>query len=107
MRRIVSASVAVLLFLGLTPLAGFAASIVPKPTITANPSIIFVQGWWEREHREQRARQGYWRLPPQEIDDYHRLQQEINQLRQQRREIDERISRAEFEQHQMLGFQAR
>ena len=106
MRRIVSASVAVL-FLGLTPLAGFAASIVPKPMITANPSITFVQGWWEREHREQRARQGYWRLPPQELDDYHRLQQEINQLRQQRREIDERIRRAEYEQHRMLGFQAR
>jgi hypothetical protein len=106
MRRLVSASVAVL-FLGLAPLTGVAASIVPRPVITANPSITFVQGWWELEHREQRARQGYWRLPPPEIDQYHRLQQEINQLRQQRREIDERISRAEYEQHQMLGFKAR
>ena len=106
MRRIVSASVAVL-FLGLTPLVGFAASIVPRPMIAANPSITFVQGWWERERREQRARQGYWRLPPPELDGYDRLQQEINQLQQQRREIDERIRRAEYEQHRMLGFQAR
>lgn len=106
MRRFVSASVAVV-FLGLTPLAGSAAAIVPRPIVTANPSITLVQGWWEREHREQRARQGYWRLPPPELDNYHRLQLEITQLQQQRREIDERIRRIEFEQHRMLGFQAR
>lgn len=106
MRRIISASVAVL-FLGVAPLAGFAASIVPKPIVTTHPAITLVQGWWELEHRQQRARQGYWRLPPPELDQYHRLQQEINQLRQQRREIDERIRRAEQEQRRMLGFQAR
>ena len=106
MRRFVSAAVAVLL-LGLTPAAGFAASIAPKPMTTANPSITYVQGWWEREHREQRAREGYWRLPPQELDRYHRLQIEINELQERRREIDERLRRAEYEQHRMLGFEAR
>ena len=106
MRRIVCASVAVV-FLGLTPLAGSAAAIVPPPMVTANPSITLVQGWWEREHRVRRARDGYWRLPQPELDHYHRLQLEITQLQQQRREIDERIRRAEIEQRRMLGFQAR
>jgi hypothetical protein len=106
MRRFVSASAAVLLF-GLTPVAGFAAAVAPKPMITANPSVTLVQGWWEHEHREQRARDGYWRLPPPELDRYNHLQSEINQLQEQRREIDERLSRALEEQHRMLGFGTR
>lgn len=104
MRRIVFASVAVL---GLIPVAGFAASTVPKPMVTANPSVTLVQGWWEHEHMERRAREGYWRLPPPELDHYNRLQIEINELQEQRREIDERISRAVREQHRILGFDGR
>src|ERR1700676_1223242 len=103
MRRIVSASAMVFLF-GLAPVAGVAASIAPKPMITANPSVTFVQGWWEHEHWEQRAREGYWRLPPPAFDRYNRLQYEINQLQEQRREIDERLRHAVEEQQQMLGF---
>lgn len=53
----VFASAAVLV-LGLIPAAGFAASTVPKPTTTDNPSVILVQGWWEHEHMERRARDG-------------------------------------------------
>ena len=102
MRRFVYASAAVLV-LGLIPAAGFAASTVPKPT-NDNPSVTLVQGWWEHEHMERRAREGYWRLPPPELDHYNRLQIEINQLQEQRREIDERLRRAEREQHRMLGF---
>jgi hypothetical protein len=103
MRRFVFASAA-LLVLGLIPAAGFAASTVPKPTANNNPSVTLVQGWWEHEHMERRAREGYWRLPPPELDRYNRLQIEINQLQEQRREIDERLRRAEREQHRMLGF---
>ena len=103
MRRFVFASAAVLA-LGLTPIAGFAASRAPKPMVAANPSVILAQGWWEHEHMERRAREGYWRLPPPELDRYNRLQVEINQLQEQRREIDERLRRAEREQHRMLGF---
>src|SRR6266853_3744542 len=104
MRRIVFASAAALL-LGLAPSTGFAASIVARPIVTANPSLTFVQGWWEREHEDQRARQGYWGLPVGPLERYNRLQFEINQLLRQRREIDERISRAEQEQHRLLGFE--
>ena len=106
MRRFVSASAAVL-FLGLTSVASLAASIPPQPVNTSNPYVTLVQGWWEHEHREQRAREGYWRLPPPDFDRYNRLQYEIDQLREQRREIDERIRRAEYEQHRMLGFEIR
>ena len=106
MRPFVSASAAVLL-LGLSPITGFASSIALKPMVGANPPITFVQGWWEYEHREERAREGYWRLPPPDFDRYNRLQYEINQLREQRREIDERLRRAEYEQHRMLGFEGR
>jgi hypothetical protein len=106
MRRIVCGSVAVAL-LGLTPVASFAGAIAPKPMITGNPSVTLVQGWWEHEHRERRAREGYWRLPPPQLDRYNQLQSEISQLQQQRREIDERLSRALQEQHRMLGFEPR
>jgi hypothetical protein len=103
MRHFAYASAAVLV-LSLIPAAGFAASTVPRQATTANPSVILAQGWWEHEHMERRAREGYWRLPPPELDRYNRLQIEINQLQEQRREIDERLRRAEREQHRMLGF---
>src|SRR5580692_11445338 len=49
MRRIVSVSAVVLLF-GLTPVVGMAAAVVQRPFVTPNPSITFVDGWWEQEH---------------------------------------------------------
>ena len=104
MRRFVSASAALLLF-ALTPLTGFGAPIATRATATTNPSIILAQGWWERENTEQRARQGYWGLQSLELRRYNRLQYEINQLQQQRRVIDERISRLEQEQHRILRFE--
>jgi hypothetical protein len=103
MRRIVSVSVIVLLS-GVFATAGYAAPVVSNRADAGNPSITFVQGWWEREHLEQRARQGYWRLPPPDYDRYNRLQTEINELQAQRRELDERHNRALQEQHQLLGF---
>jgi hypothetical protein len=105
-RRLALVSVSVLLS-GLSPLVGHAASQPPKQIAIANPSVTLVQGWWEREHREERARQGYWRLPPEEREHYNRLQGEISQLQRQRHEIDERLNRAEEEQRRILGFERR
>ena len=102
MRRILVMTFTALLF-GLTPFASFAASISARPTATNNPSIVLVDGWWEQEHREQPARDGYFRLPPQRMSEYNRLQAEINQLQRQRTEIDLRLSRALRAQHEMLG----
>ncbi len=106
MRRIVLSSLAALL-LGLAPHAGFAASLVPPPAPAHDPSITLVDGWWEHEHREDEARDHYWRLPPQAAMRYNRLQAEINQLQAQRAAIDERIARDLREQHEILGFRDR
>jgi hypothetical protein len=63
------------------------------------------EGWWEREHRVEQAREHYWHLSPRERDRYNDLQAEINELRQRREEIEERLHRAEREQHRILGFE--
>ncbi len=102
MRPILLTTFAALLF-GVTPFASFAASVGARPTATANPSIVLVDGWWEQEHREQPARDGYFRLPPRRVAEYNRLQAEINQLQRQRTEIDLRLARALRAQHEMLG----
>ena len=82
-----------------------AGPVVPNHAVAANPAVTLVDGWWERDHEEQRARQNYWNLPPWQVQRYNRLQYEINQLQQQRREIDERIARAVQQQRRLLGFQ--
>jgi hypothetical protein len=104
MRRIFSASVVVLLF-GLTPGTGTAASIVQRPVVTANPAVAFVDGWWEQEHREQDARERYWRLPPKKLNQYHRLQSDYLRREQQRRRIEDENRRVIQEQHRLLGFE--
>jgi hypothetical protein len=104
MRRIFSASVVALLF-GLAPGTGTAASIVQRPVVTANPAVTFVDGWWEQEHREKDARERYWRLPPQQLNRYHRLQADSDRREQQRHRIDDENSRARQEQHRLLGFE--
>jgi hypothetical protein len=104
MSRTFSASVVVLLF-GLAPVTGMAAPIVQRPVVTANPAVTFVDGWWEQEHREQDARERYWRLPPERLDRYHRLQADTDRREQQRRKIDEDNGRARQEQHRLLGFE--
>jgi hypothetical protein len=103
MLRIFSVSIVALLF-GLTPGPGTAASM-QKPVVTANPAVTFVDGWWEQEHREKDARDRYWRLPPQQLNRYHRLQADSDRREQQRRRIDGENSRARQEQHRLLGFE--
>ena len=104
MHRILFAPAAVLL-LGLTPLTGMAASIGERPVVAANPSITFVDGWWEQEHHDKDAPQKYWGLQPQQRARYDSLQAEQARREQQRRKIDEANARAQKEQHQLLGFQ--
>ena len=109
MRRVLLFS-GVALLLGLGPVTGHAASAVPQPPVAGNPAISLAQGWqgwWEREHEEDRARRGYWALRGPQLERYNRLQIEVNRLRQQRNEIDERIARAEREQRRILGFAGR
>jgi hypothetical protein len=103
MRHLLSASAIALLF-GLTPVTGMAASMVQRPVATTNPSITLVDGWWEQEHREQDARERYWRLPPPKLDRYHRLQADNDRREQQRRRIEDQNRRAIQEQHRLLGF---
>ena len=102
MRRLISA-IAFVVLTGVCATAGYAAPAVSNHAITGNLTITLVQGWWEHEHLEQRAREGYWRLPPPDFDRYNRLQAEINELQAQRRELDDRLSRALQEQHELLG----
>jgi len=104
MRRIVFATVALAL-LGLTPVAGTAAPMVPETTTAGRPSITLVEGWWEQQHREEEYRDRYWRLPPRERDRYNRLQYQINQLQQQRQQIDAQLNRAQQDQYRLLGYQ--
>jgi hypothetical protein len=103
MRGIFSASVGVLLF-GLTPGTGTTAAM-QGPVVIANPAVVFVDGWWEQEHREKDARERYWRLPPEQLNRYHRLQADSDRREQQRRRIDDQNSRARQEQHRLLGFE--
>lgn len=98
---------AVALLLGLAPVIGHTEPIASKPNGAANPSLILTQGWWEQENRWRSARERYWRLPPPALDRYNQLQYEINELMERRREIDERLSHAQREQHRILGFEGR
>ncbi len=100
MNRIVPAAFAAA-FLGLMPAAGSAAPLVLVQG--QGPG----QGWWEQEHQEQPSRERYWRLPRPQAERYNRLQLEINQLLQQRQNIDQRIADAQREQHRLLGFPPR
>ena len=105
MRLVAFASLACVLII---PVLGHAAPTTSK-AITAGKPIILVQGpweggWWERQHRERLARERYWHLPPPELDRYNQLQAEINELRERRRAIDERIRDVEREQHEILSF---
>jgi hypothetical protein len=103
MRRIFSVSLVVLLF-GLTPGTGTAASM-QRPGVNTTPAVTFVDGWWEQEHRQQDARDRYWRLPPPQLNRYHRLQADSDRRDQQRRRIDDENTRARQEQHRLLGFE--
>ena len=71
--------------------------------VAPHPRAILVEGWWEREHEYERARRRYMGLPPDAIERYNELQADINWLRAQRHEIDERIARKIAEQHHILG----
>jgi len=105
MRRLAIASAAVLLS-GIA--AAQAAPPLPPPTgAAANPALLPVQGWWERDNQTDRAREGYWRLPPPARQRYNSLQNDIKRLTQQRQDIDNRIERAEREQRRILGFAGR
>jgi len=103
MRCIVLVS-ALLLLWSVLSIAGYAEPRPPVPVVAERSGVTLVQGWWEEEHRDEYARERYWRLPSPALDRYNRLQYEINQLFAQRREIDERIHRAQEEQRRMLGF---
>jgi hypothetical protein len=105
MYRILSASAALLVF-GLMPVSSMATSTIQRPAVTAHPLVTLVAGWWEQEHREQDARERYWRLPPQQLGQYNRLQAEQNQRAAQRRKFNEEDNRARQEQHRLLGFDA-
>jgi hypothetical protein len=96
MNRIVTAAIAAA-FLGVTPVAGSALAQGQAPG----------QGWWEQENLPQPPRERYWKLPRPQIQRYNRLQLEINQLVQQRQNIDQRIADAQREQHRLLGFPPR
>src|SRR5262249_10563775 len=80
-----------------------AAPISPNSPVLPHPFLLPAEGWWEREHREERARQAYLKLSPNEIHRYNRLQHELNRLVRDRHELDERIRRIEDEQHDILG----
>ena len=89
------------------PVNGIAAAIMPRPAAATAPSIAFVEGWWEQEHREQEARERYWHLPRQQLDRYNRLQAEQDRRAAQRRKFDDADNRARQEQHRMLGYENR
>ena len=94
MHRIFSGSIAMLL-LSLAPHASLATPSAPKPLVDA--PLTFVEGWWEREHRDD-ARDRYWKLPAEKRRQYDRLQTRTKQHDNQRR------SRAIQEQHRLLGY---
>ena len=96
MPRIFVGSV-VILVLGLAPHAGSAMPATAKPTVTTEAPFILVEGWWEREHRED-ARDRYWRLTPEKRKQYDRLQADT------KRRDEERRNRAVQEQHRLLGY---
>ena len=96
MHRIFAGSIAVLL-LSIAPHASPATPSAPKPLMTADAPVIFVEGWWEREHRDD-ARDRYWKLSRDKRRQYDRLQAQTKQRDEQRR------SHAIEEQHRLLGY---
>ena len=91
------AGLVVILVLSLAPHAGAAMPAAAKPTVAAEAPLILVEGWWEREHRDD-ARDRYWRLTPEKRRQYDRLQADT------RRHDEERRNRALQEQHRLLGY---
>jgi len=63
-------------------------------------------GWWEqaRERGGEEPRDRYWRLRGRDMERYNRLQVEIDQLRQQRQQIDQRLRADIEEQRRLLGY---
>jgi hypothetical protein len=102
MRRIFAGSV-VILVLSLAPHTGSAMPAAARPTVTAEAPLIFVEGWWERERRDD-ARDRYWRLTPEKRRQYDRFQAEANRRDQQRRRFEQQDNRAIQEQHRLLGY---
>jgi len=102
--RTFASTLAAIALTGTFAATGLAAPIAaPPPGNAGDPSVIHVQGWWEREHLDQQGRDAYWRLPPPLLRRYNDLQREINQLMQQRNSIDDRIHRAEQDQRRILN----
>jgi hypothetical protein len=99
--RVVCTAVTALLLVA--PFNAHAAPAPATPLPAAHPSITLVQGWWEHEHREEEARERYWKLPPEALERYNHLQAEINELQEQRHEIDEHIAHEIAEQRRILG----
>ncbi len=96
MYRSFTGSVVVLL-LSFVPQASPATPLAPKPVVTADAPVTLVEGWWEREHRDD-ARDRYWKLAPEKRRQYDRLQAKTRQHDEQRR------GRAIQEQHRLLGY---
>ena len=96
MRRIFAGSV-VILVLSLGPDANSAMPAAAKPTVRAEAPFILVEGWWERERRDD-ARDRYWRLTPEKRKQYDRFQTQAKRGDEQHR------SRAIQEQHRLLGY---
>ncbi len=100
-----------LILIGTAP-AAMAVPASPAPaagsaSVVQADAVIQVDGWWERDHDENEARMRYWRLQREQLEHYNRIQSQIEQMRQQRHELEQRIERAEWEQRQLLGFQPR
>jgi hypothetical protein len=104
MNRIFFASAALLIG-ALAPVNGVGAPVTSRPAAASGPSLTFAEGWWEQEHREQEARERYWRLPRQQQERYNRLEGEQNRRAAQRRKFDDADNRAREEQHRLLGFE--
>jgi hypothetical protein len=101
--------------LALAPAVGSAAPALPHRG-SGDPAITLVQGWWEREGRQEELRERYWRLPPREREEYNHIQFEIDRLerrqhrefregdRPEAREIAERIEHLRHEQRRILRY---
>ena len=87
----------VILVLSLAPHTSSAVPPAAKPTVTTKAPIVLVEGWWERERRED-ARERYWRLTPEKRRQYDRFQT------QSKRGDEQRRNHAVQEQHRLLGY---
>jgi len=103
MHRAIVASLAVLV-LGLAPLKGASATVLPAPGAAAgNPAIYFVDGWWEQEHRSD-ASDRYSKWSPAKRKQYDRIQAAQNKRDAERRRIEDQNNRAVQDQHRLLGY---